>query len=376
MSAAAVLFSFVWAVVVAPFSILLLIVAGSLDGRVFACAALLAGVGPWVLSYGCLKNRRRWIYSGWASLGVCAGFGLFLASRAPVGSSGTSSKVHHIYSGENAGFRRFAIGNLLPEADQLSFGYALMTVIDPLLTLPQAQELRRLTMDIYGELERDGSFHELGSAMPDVYTEAVGGRIDRGHAYLYIPASIDRSKPAPVLVFFHGSGGNFKAYTWLLSKLAERLGAVLIAPSNGMGDWSHVQAGQVLDQALREASKTVVIDQTRVDVVGLSNGGLAVSQLLTREAWKFRSFVFISPVFDTELLGEITTPTAKGSATVYVLTGQQDDRIPLTYVANQVSRLKRRGVDATVKVLDGANHFLFFSHRNEAIEQMHQWLRE
>jgi hypothetical protein len=154
-------------------------------------------------------------------------------AESPSGRAPGGAAVQHRYVGGRDGFRRYALGNLFPENDQFALGFHLVPAMDPLFTRKQARMLSGLTASIYTELEADAAFHALGSVMPEAYDELWGLPFDRGHYYLYVPPRLDRSVPQPALVFLHGSGGNFKAYTRLLSKLADELGVILIAPSYG-----------------------------------------------------------------------------------------------------------------------------------------------
>jgi len=78
-----------------------------------------------------------------------------LIARAPKGMTSFDARVQHVYSDNKIHFSRYALGNLLPEGDQLMLGFTTMTMFDPLLTVSQARVLKRLTTTIYRELEID-----------------------------------------------------------------------------------------------------------------------------------------------------------------------------------------------------------------------------
>jgi hypothetical protein len=135
----------------------------------------------------------------------------------------------------------------------------IMPYLDPILTRDQARRVSVFTLDLYRDMERDPDFHRLGSAMGWAYAELLGQPFDVGHYYLYVPRNRG-SGPSPAIVFLHGSAGNFKAYTWLWSRLAEEQGMVVIAPSYGFGNWDRAGVVAVL-RALDDAATLVDIDQ-------------------------------------------------------------------------------------------------------------------
>ena len=368
--------SALWALPIVPLSLLLLAVARTWDGRLFTVAALFTGLLPLLGSIAWVTKRRLW-----RRLAAGAGLGWLVAIsvvlwRAPDGTGSAQSRIVHAYANGQTKFQRYALGNLLPEVDQLRLGFTLMPAFDSRLTSAQASDLKRMTATIYAELERDPEFHRLGSVMPEVYDEILGLPFDRGHCYVYVPSRVDRTRPSPVLVFFHGYGGCFKAYLWILSKVADRLGCIVVAPSHGLGEWRAEVSEGSLRSALESASRIAAIDRDRIHLAGLSNGGLAISQLAAAEGTRFRSLIYLSPVFDAEQVSRTTFVENCRGRPVLVLTGKEDDRVPLSYVMENVAALTRTGVDVRLKTVAGADHFLVFSHRDLVIDTLASWLRE
>jgi pimeloyl-ACP methyl ester carboxylesterase len=177
-----------------------------------------------------------------------------------------------------------------------------------------------------------------------------------------------------VLVFFHGSGGNFQVYLWILAELADRLGCVVVAPSNGMGWWEGATSAEAFDRALVIAGEVIAIDRSRVDVIGLSNGGLALSRLATARATQLRTLVFLSPVLDEGAVGSAAFAREWRERPVLFLTGESDDRVPLGYIERNVRRLHAAGVGVELQTMP-ADHFLMFSHRQELVASLENWLK-
>lgn len=93
------------------------------------------------------------------------------------------------------------------------------------------------------------------------------------HAVLYVPPDLDRTRPAPLVLFLHGYGSRPEFYRVLLQGPAATAGAVVVAPqSTGLG-WGDLGDEDVLRESLDEAAKRVLIDPRRVSVAGHSAGG-------------------------------------------------------------------------------------------------------
>ena len=368
--------SALWVLAVVPLSLLLLVVARTWDGRLFAVAALLTGSGPLFVALAWVTKRGHWrrlaIYSGAAWL-ITACIVLW---SAPTGLSSTKGRIAHVYADGRTKLARYALGNLLPEVDQLMLGFTIMPAFDSLLTNTQASRLKGVTAAVYAEMDRDPEFRALGSVMPEAYDEILGLPFDRGHCYVYVPARVDRSQSSSVLVFFHGSGGCFKGYLWVLSKVADRMGCIVVAPSHGCGNWQAAESETALQNALACASRLATVDRHRIHLAGLSNGGLAVSQLAAAEGSQFRSLIFLSPVFDTaEIRRRSFVEQCHGQA-VFVMTGERDDRVPLDSVGDNIAEMARAGVAARLRTVSDADHFLIFSHRALVVDSLGDWLQE
>jgi len=361
-------------VVVCPLAALLLLTCVTLPGAVFAIGALLLGVAP---ALAWLRPGIQYVRpSGLVAFGLwfLIALGLFIVS--PNGRPRPDARVQNRYSDGGWHYQRFALGALLPEVDQFMLGFKLVPAVDSLFTMKQSRALSKDTHAIYRELGADADFHALGSVMPEAYSEIWGQRFDHGHYFLYIPPHLDRTKPAPALIFLHGSGGNFKGYTWLLSKVADERGMVLIAPTFGMGNWDATNGVRAVMAALRDATNAVSIDISQVHLAGLSNGGLGVCHVAASESGAgFRSLIFLSPVFDEPALASNNFWVHSRERPILIITGEHDDRIPLPYVVACAEIMKSSGARVEMSAYADADHFLVFSHREHFLEQLTDWLK-
>jgi pimeloyl-ACP methyl ester carboxylesterase len=364
----------IWAGAVVPVATVLLCVAASWTGRLFALALLTAALLPANVALAVHRRMRVWYWMVSLCLANLLGAGAVLLSVAPNGEMPPGSRVHRVTASVDGAVRRLASWNLLPEVDQLMLGFTVLPLADPLFTSRQASELKKWTRAIYDGIEADPDFRVLASSMPEAYDEVLGRPVRTGSVFVYVPANVEQGTRAPVLLFFHGSGGNLTAYTWLLSHVADRLQLVVVAPSHGLGNWNASATRMALGNALDAAGRLVDVDLDNLHVMGLSNGGMAVCQVAATTGVSFRSLIFLSPVFDPVSLDTRAFSDRTNGRPVLVLSGMDDDRVPARYVAEHVAKMRADGASVFEQTNPGANHFLFFSHRADVIRVVGDWL--
>lgn len=90
----------------------------------------------------------------------------------------------------------------------------------------------------------------------------------------YVPASLEASQPAPVVLFLHGSGGRPELYQSFVAEAAERAGCVLVMPraSSTLG-WGFGDDDRTIAESLRLVRETLAVDPRRIAVAGHSAGG-------------------------------------------------------------------------------------------------------
>lgn len=355
-------------------SLMLLLACGTTAGLGFAIAGTALGCAMILASIAIERPARSWRRAATSCLGVWTVLTVWLWVQAPDGHMTPSSHIQHRFSNGEWTFQRHALGNMLPEIDQFRLGFKLVPAIDPLFTHQQGERLAGWTSAIYDELEADPDFRALGSVMPLAYDELWGQEFDRGHYLLYQPKG-GSSRPKPALIFLHGSGGNFKAYSWILSQVADELGMVLIAPTFGMGNWHEPGTSRLIGSALQDAKKIASIDLDQVHLMGLSNGGLGVSQAGFRLGKQLRSLCFVSPVFERMTIGTPEFTALWAGRPVLVLSGNQDDRVPIDYVQDSVKMMESAKIDVHFKNVADADHFMLFSHRQQVVQTIIEWLR-
>ena len=362
-----------WAVAVVPIGVLIGVVADTLTGRVFAVGAIITGLVPVGAVQAYTKRSGRWRRVTLLGFAVAIGCAVWTIVQAPSGVP--AGRLQSVYPEAGTKYPRWALSNLLPEEDQLLAGFTIAPLIDPILTTPQSARLKDVTRRVYRELEADRDFYALGSAMRFTYGNLIGQGAGPRHCYTYVPSNIDRTKPAPLLVFFHGSGGNFKGYLWILSRVGDDAGVIVAAPTDGIGSWPASECEAQLDFAIDAARKVGVIDPQRIHIIGVSNGGLAVSRLARSRGQRIASLIYVSPVFDTVAVRSQEFAAHCTGKPALVISGAADDRVPLAYVHEHADLLTTRGLHVEQQYVAAADHFLIFTHRADVVRRLADWCR-
>jgi pimeloyl-ACP methyl ester carboxylesterase len=361
---------------IAPLSFWMLFNGQTWIGKGIGVIGLLSMLLPFLFLrwYQRRGTQKMW---GWslAFVGlVIVGFVTAVFIAAPSGTPDPDSPVQHRFANDDAKFSRFALTNVIPEVEQINLGFFLMSFVDPYLDAAQVDRVAPFTLALYHDMAQDPNFHDLGSVMGLAYIDLFGFPSDAGHYYLYVPQQAGE-EPLPALIFLHGSVGNFKTYTWVLSQFAEETGFVIIAPSYGFGSWDEAGAASVL-RVFADAQEVVDIDENRIFLAGLSNGGLGLSQLAETHPEMFQGLIFFSPVMNTSIVDGSSFQTAWANRPVLVITGTDDRRIPLAYVETRVDKMAAGGVDVSSVIVPDEDHFLFFSQPDRIVNEMTRWLEE
>ena len=313
-----------------PPSIFLAIAAETGRGHLLGVVGLLLSATLIVLMY---TKPRRAIAPGAAAFLLFVGLAFTIPANGP--SPGFESAPI------DAGFWQ-----LLPEIDQIKLGVAIIPVMDPFIDRDQAKRLEDVTLAIYREIP-----DHPRSALAYGFGELFGGQPKDDHMYWSRP----ERDGAPVLIFLHGSAGNFASYPRMFSALD----AVVVCPTLGFGMYINEERTRAaVDRARRFAIDELGGDPSRVFLAGISQGGDGVMQSGWDADWA-KGVILISPVMDSYTLGRWRGPP------IHVLHGAKDRRIPLRYVKQHVDYTKSTTITATY--YPDEDHFLLYSKREEML---------
>lgn len=153
---------------------------------------------------------------------------------------------------------------------ELLFAFALLSVSPPALAQqpPTRRERRR------------------GAGPQDRKYQIVVSGTTRNYL-LYMPGSIAKDHPLPLLLVFHGGGGhdyNMPRFTGF-DNLAETRGFIVAYPDGVNGHWNDTRALSPADDVgfvsalISEVERNYPVDPARIYATGISNGGFFVQRL-------------------------------------------------------------------------------------------------
>lgn len=364
-----------------PAALELLRRAETFEGVVFAIAALLFvpafGASVLAIRFAGTPRAKKPLRAAIATgIPVLIGF-VVLESLAPdddaIGSNYGEGAVRPIYL-DGVEQRTFSLAQLLPEIDQVALGITAAGLLDPHFDGARTERLRAMTMPIYLEMREDPAYNNLESAMSFAYADVWGGNQiaeGAGHAFEVVPASGPGEK-LPVLLFLHGSVGNFQSYVHVLRALANSARMIVVCPTNGFGDWSRPDAAAIVERMLRHIRDELPADTTHIYLGGLSAGGFGATHAVAALPGKFRGVILLSPVFDEDAVSD----SAWKELPVFIAHGVEDERVPNDYVSLNRARLEVSGAKITDHRYPGEDHFVFYAKRTEILGELAAWIEK
>jgi predicted esterase len=331
-------------------------------------------IAPVVLYFLFNRNRKRsYLFSGGLIVAACS-FVVLSYMYTPTGENSKDARVQSIFL-QGPGYQRSALSNIIPEIDQFKLGTYLIPLVDSKVDREQSLRIRELFLKVYCEMRADKDFEELGSVMNYSYENLFNEKQKNKHFYKYVPESV-KGKAAPVLIFLHGSGGNFKGYLWKLKSLADLAGIVIIAPSFGFGNWDQVGSKDLMKEVLNYCDSSKEFIARKKFLCGLSNGGTGVYKLGAEFASDFDGLVFISPVMRSKGVSDKELAAICQDKPVLILSGDLDRRVPKAFVENREKELSQLGMSVQMEWFAEEDHFLFFSAWPEVEHILDTWLKK
>ena len=169
--------------------------------------------------------------------------------------------------------------------------------LEQLVDLPSTKERRAKALELAARKDNSledwlGAMQAFGTFEKPVAgfkTEKVpllaDGKLEETELCLYIPTSYDPTKPAPLICAYHGTGGSGKEMAEMWRADAEKIGALVLAPSEAGANegyaWSVRERESALC-ALRWMRRHYDVDERRIFATGISRGGHLAWDLVLR----------------------------------------------------------------------------------------------
>ena len=178
------------------------------------------------------------------------------------------------------------------------------------------------------------------------------GLSEERDAILYVPSSVDVSRPVPLMVFFHGAGGSAEKVLPFIEEHAERLGFIVLAPQSQHPTWDLVIGGngpdlERLEQALAIVADHFPLDPKRLAFTGFSDGAsYAVSIGITNGDLATHVIAFSG--------GFMSIFMQEGAPKVLIAHGTRDEQLPIDSSGRaNAAKLKEAGYSVQFVEFDG-----------------------
>lgn len=352
----------IWLLVATPsvlLALLLFFSSVTFSGRLMAVGVLVLCVFP-----GFAFSERVWkpVAPMIGILGCC--LIILVWVLGPSGKNSDDAAFQSIYDG-SARFNAASPAQLVPEIDQHLMGSHVFAFADPYIDRKKGRRIRRVIRDVYEPMDKDPEFRNAGCALGQCYQEMFGGGISTGHLYVYKPPDLSKDQQLPVILFLHGSLGNFKGYMWCWKSFADRNGFIVVAPSYGVGEWRQESGLKAISHGLEFIDARDDVDEERIYISGVSNGGFGVTRALQNFPDRFCGAIAISPVLEPGL-----TAKAAGETPFLVISGEDDLRVPARALALIVEEIKNAETD----FVPDEDHFLLFSDSERIWRTTENWI--
>ena len=144
---------------------------------------------------------------------------------------------------------------------------------------------------------------------------------------LYVPASYDAAKAAPLVLMLHGAGQSAEIGIRPFLPLADAAGFILLAPDSRGGTWDFLYGPYgvdvaFIDRALTHVFERCAVDPNRIVIEGFSDGGSYALSLGLTNGDFFSRVIAFSPC--------ILAPAARvGRPRIFISHGTDDRILPI-----------------------------------------------
>ncbi len=180
----------------------------------------------------------------------------------------------------------------------------------------------------------------------------VNGLIEWKDGYLFVPSAAANEDDTPLLIWLHGGGGDAESTRYMF-EVAEEYGVAVLTLDARHNTWDGIDSPYIRDvpfinEALTYTFQRIKVDQSRIALGGLSDGGAYALAIGRTNGDFFSHLIAVAP-------GPLTPPGPPvGSPRVLVMHGARDNVYP-TMLSRRliVPGLESEGYNVTYIEFDG-----------------------
>ena len=180
---------------------------------------------------------------------------------------------------------------------------------------------------------------------------------------VHVPADLNKSKAAPLIVALHGYNGNIEDAMETWKEAADNVGAILLVPQGTFKlEGDHYQWGRDLDtieenvmSAIDKVTEKHKIDKEKVVLAGFSQGATATWNLATRNPDTFRGLIPVAGNFEPESESVFDDEQLK-KLRIFIMIGQDDQENIISANKALAKRFEKLGAKVKLKSYEGVAH--------------------
>lgn len=171
----------------------------------------------------------------------------------------------------------------------------------------------------------------------------------RGGASLYVPETLDGTRPAPLVVALHGGSGTGAHFLWSMLRAARARGVVLLAPTSRAATWDlhapEADSAGIADAVAATAEIHPIVPSRRL-LLGMSDGGTFATLAALRGA---RGFTHVAPVAGSfsPLMVALADPAGLRGLPIRLTHGARDWMFPVETAREAAAALRAAGAALT-----------------------------
>ena len=171
-----------------------------------------------------------------------------------------------------------------------------------------------------------------------------------------VPQGYTGEESVPLILALHFSGHGIPYYGELiLSNLVEpamrELGAVIVAPDCPVRSWTQPESERLILDLLDDLQERFNIDPQRILVTGFSLGGRGTWYFAGHYPERFTAAIVMAGYPPEDVL------ELDWKIPLMVIHARNDEVNPLAETNEAVSKLEEKGVDITLRILEGVSHY-------------------
>lgn len=190
-----------------------------------------------------------------------------------------------------------------------------------------------------------------GGAAPGVHLLNLASGRD---GLVYVPRRYDAVRPAPLLVLFHGAGGQATRLVDRFVETAEAPGYLILSPESRGRTWDVILGGYgpdaaFLDSALSRVFERYAVDPARIAAAGFSDGASYALSIGLDNGGLFSDVLAFSP-------GYMAPSRPEGTPRLFISHGVRDPVLPIDACSRRLApKLKAAGYDLDYREFDGGH---------------------